>query len=117
MRRCTPGGGSVSSPGGGLVSSRLDRWYVSAHRVGWIRDIDLSVPEPAADHDGIITRIGVPHHIVHMRKSRQVYPEPGCAKAAAKCAMLAALDTVWSVVEEVNFLLVVAVATARRLAD
>ena len=30
-------------PGGGSASSRLNRWYVSALRADWIRDVDLSL--------------------------------------------------------------------------
>ncbi|GAB9477376.1 reverse transcriptase [Globisporangium polare] len=44
-------------PGGGHASSRLDRWYVSARQADWIRDIDQSVPGPAADHNGVTIRV------------------------------------------------------------
>ena len=40
-------------PGGASASSQLYRWYVSPWHDDWIRDIDISVPGPAADHNGI----------------------------------------------------------------
>ena len=79
-------------PGGGSASSRLDRWYVSALHADWIRDVDLSVPGPAADHNGISIRIGAPRHIVRVRKPRRVYPIPGCAQATATSAIVAAIE-------------------------
>ena len=54
-------------PGGGSASSRLDRWYVSYRYTAWIRDVAMSVPGPAADHNGISIRIGVPRHVVRVR--------------------------------------------------
>ena len=54
-------------PGGESASSRLDRWYVSSLHADWIRDIDMSVPGPATDHNGISIRIGAPRTVVRVR--------------------------------------------------
>ena len=51
----------------------------------------MSVPGPAADHNGIGIRIGVPRHVVRVRKSRRVYHVPGFAHAAAHKAIIAAI--------------------------
>ena len=59
-------------PSGGSTSSRLDRWYVSSRHADWIRDVAMSVPGSAADHNGIIIRINVPRHVVRVRKPRRV---------------------------------------------
>ena len=53
-----------------------NRCYVTARHSDWIRDVDCSVPDPAADHNGIIVRIGTPHRVVRIRKPRRVYPVP-----------------------------------------
>ena len=51
----------------------------------------MSVPSPDDDHDGISIRIGVPRHVVRVRKPRRVYHVPGCANAAALKAIIAAI--------------------------
>ncbi|CAI5702020.1 unnamed protein product [Peronospora effusa] len=79
-------------PGSKLASSRLDRWYVSALHADWVRDVDLSVPGPEADHNGISIRIVAPRHVLRVRKPRHVYPVPGCAQAAAISSILAAIE-------------------------
>ena len=78
-------------PGGGSASSSLYRWYVSALHADWIRDVDLSVPGPSSDHNGISIQIGVPRHIVRVRKPLRIYSVPGCAQATATSSILAAI--------------------------
>ena len=77
--------------GGNSASSRRDRWYVSSRHDYWILDVAMSVLGPAADHNGISIRIGVPRHVVRVRKPSRVYPVPGCAHAAAHKAIIAAI--------------------------
>ena len=71
-------------PGGESASSHLDRWYVISLHVDWIRDIEMSVPGPATDHNGISIRIGAPRTVVRIRKPRRVYPVPGRAREKAE---------------------------------
>ena len=54
--------------------------------------VDLSVPGPLADHNGISIRIGAPRHIVRVRKPRRIYPVPGCAQATATSAIVATIE-------------------------
>ena len=77
--------------GGNSASSRLDRWYVSYRHTAWIRDVAKSVPGHAADLEDISIRIGVPRHVVRVRKPRRVYPVPGLAHAAAHKAIMAVI--------------------------
>ena len=51
----------------------------------------MSVLGPAADHNGISIRIGVPRHVVRVRRPSRVYPVPRCAHAAAHKAILPAI--------------------------
>ena len=81
-------------PGGDAASSRLDRWYVSSRHADWIRDVDMSVPGPSDDYNGISIRIGVSRHVVRVRKPRRVYPVPGCAYADAHKEIIAAIELV-----------------------
>ena len=78
-------------PGDNSASSRLDRWYISSRLADWIRDVAMSVHGPDADYNGISIRIGVPRHVVSVRKPRRVYPVPGCAHAAAHKAIIAVI--------------------------
>ena len=78
-------------PGGGSASSRLNRWHVSVLHAEWIRDVDLSVPGPSSEHNGISIQIGVPRHIVRVRKPLRIYSVPGCAQATATSSILAAI--------------------------
>ena len=76
-------------PGGGSTSSRPNRWYVSSRHAYWIRDVAMSVPGLAADHNGISIRIGAPHHAVRVRNPRRVHPFLGCAYTAVLRAIIA----------------------------
>ena len=51
----------------------------------------MSVPGTDADHNVISIRIGVPRHVVSVRKPRRVYPIPGRAHAAAHKPIIAAI--------------------------
>ena len=104
-------------PRGGSSSSRLDQWYVSSRHVDWIRDVALSVPGPAADHNGISIRIGVPRYVVRVRKPRHVYPVPGCANTAAHKAIVAAIKLAQLQVDETLSVPPSDYITARRLAE
>ena len=104
-------------PGGGSDGSHLDRWYVSAGHSDWIRDIEFSVPGPAADHNGIIVRIRAPRHVVHVWKPRRVYPVPGCAQAAAIGNITAAIELAQHQVDHTDSIPTSDYLTARILAD
>ncbi|TDH70315.1 hypothetical protein CCR75_009217 [Bremia lactucae] len=103
-------------PGSGSATSRLDRVYVSSRHADWIRDVALAVPGPAADHNGISIRIGVPRHLVSVRTPRRVYPIPGCAHAAAHKAIIAAIDLAQIQVAETLSVPPLDYITGRRLA-
>ena len=51
----------------------------------------MSVPGPFTDHNGISIRIGVPRHVVCVRKPRRVYTVSCCAYAAAHKAIIASI--------------------------
>ena len=104
-------------PGGGSASSRLDRWYVSSRHADWIRGVALSVPGPAADHNGISIRIGVPRYVVRVRQPRHVYPVPGCANTAAHKAIVAAIKLAQLQADETLSVPPSDYITARRLAE
>ena len=99
------------------VSSRLDRWYVSALHADWVRNVILSVPRLAAEPNGITIRIGAPRRIMRVCKPRRVHPVLGCAKAAANRAIIAALENAQSIVDDANSITTVIYDMARRLAE
>ena len=45
-------------PGGGSASLHIAQWYVSSLHADWIRYVDLSVPGPADDINGVSNGIG-----------------------------------------------------------
>uniref|UniRef100_M4C608 Uncharacterized protein n=1 Tax=Hyaloperonospora arabidopsidis (strain Emoy2) TaxID=559515 RepID=M4C608_HYAAE len=71
-------------PDGSQARSRLDRWYISAQRESWIRDIEKSVPGPAADPNRVSNRIGAPLRTVEEHTPR--YPAAGCEVQASVAA-------------------------------
>ena len=90
---------------------------MSALHADWIQDVDLSVPGPAADHNGISIRIGAPRQIVLIRKPRQVYSVPGCAQATATNAILAAIEITQIEVDKSSSITSSDYRTAQHLAD
>ncbi|TDH72030.1 hypothetical protein CCR75_004872 [Bremia lactucae] len=90
----------LCSVGGGSATSDLDRWYVSDIHSDWIRDVDFSVPGPAADYNGISVRIRVPRYVVRVHKPRRVYPVPGCAQADAISKIITAMELAQRQVDE-----------------
>ena len=79
-------------PTGGTASSRSDRWYTSIQHTSWIRDLELSVPGPLADHNGVTERIGAPSQTVTVRKLRRVHPGSSCAEQSVRQHVERALD-------------------------
>uniref|UniRef100_M4C557 Endonuclease/exonuclease/phosphatase domain-containing protein n=1 Tax=Hyaloperonospora arabidopsidis (strain Emoy2) TaxID=559515 RepID=M4C557_HYAAE len=104
-------------PGGGSASSRLDRWCVSAGHSDWVRDVEFSVPGPAADHNGIIVRIRAPRHVVHVWKPRRVYPVPECAQAVSIGNITAAIELAQQQGDHTDSIPTSDYLTARSLAD
>ena len=56
---------------------------MSYRHTDWIQDVDMSVPGPAADHNGTSIKTGVSRHVVRVQNPRRVCPVPGCAHADA----------------------------------
>ncbi|TDH71265.1 hypothetical protein CCR75_007914 [Bremia lactucae] len=83
----------------------------------WIRDVEFLVPGPAADHNGISARIGVPRHIVRAQKPARVDPVPGCAQAATISKIIAAIELAQRQVDDTASVYTSDCLTARRLAD
>ena len=79
--------------------------------------VDLSVPGPLADHNGISIRIGAPRHILRVRKPRRIYPVPGCAQATATRAIAEAIELAQIEVDRSSFITSSDYHTAKRLAD
>ena len=77
----------------------------------------MSVSGPAADHNGISIRIGMPRHVVRVRKPRRVYNVPGCAYAAAHKSIIAAIKQAQLQTDETISVLTSDHITARRLSD
>ncbi|CAI5717474.1 unnamed protein product [Peronospora effusa] len=94
-------------------------FHVAAHKYFYTLpgDVDLSVPGPAADHNGISIRIVAPLHVVRVRKPWHVYPVPGCAQAAATSAIFAAIERAQIKVDESSSVQTSDYRTARQLAD
>ena len=90
---------------------------MSAILSDWIQDVDLSVPGPSADHNGISIRIGAPRYIVRVRKPRRVYPVPYCAQAAATSAIVAAIEIAQIEVDKSSSIPSSDSRSAQRLAD
>ena len=90
---------------------------MSSWHADWIRDVAMSVSGPSADHNGISIRIGVPRHVVRVRKPRRVFPVPGCARAAAHKSIIAAIKQAQLQSDETFSVPTSDDITARRLAD
>ena len=77
----------------------------------------MSVPGPAAEHNGISIRIGVPRHVVCIRKPKRVYPVPGYAYAAAHKSIIAAIALAQIRADAIISVPTSDYTTARSLAD
>ena len=78
-----PGGGFGNITAGLVVCEFLACFFESRHA--------MSKPGPAANHNIISIRIGVPRHLARVQKPRRVYRVPGCAHADAHKANIAAI--------------------------
>ena len=65
---------------------------MSALYAGKIRDVDLSVPGPEADHNGTSKLMGALGHVMRVRKPRRVYTVSGCTQTIAISAILAVIE-------------------------
>ena len=77
----------------------------------------MSVLGPAADHNDISIRIGVPRHVVRVRRPRRVYPVPGCAHATAHKSIIAAIALAQLRADPIISVPTSDYTKARRLAD
>ena len=82
-----------------------------------IRDVDLSVPGPVTDHNGIFVRIGKQRHPVLVQKLMRVYPVPGCAHATAHSERFASIELAKFQVNETNSVPTSDCLTAQRVVD
>lgn len=65
---------------GRVCSSRFDRWHVSAHLAGWVRNTVVIIPGPPSDHNGVLLQISNPKRRRSKKIQALAYSLPGYAR-------------------------------------
>ena len=80
-------------PDGSPASSRLDRWYVSTQMYEWVRKVQVVIPGPGSDHNGVLLLICNPRRKRRRKGIAPAYPVPLYAAAEADKVATRILDS------------------------